>query len=279
MYYLTQAQVNNFCDQLHLEEKAPSTIAKYVHDVNAFLSYLSVNTLTKEDGIAYKQHLLDKGYAVRSVNAVIASLNRFFCFIGAQDCTLKSLRIQRKVYCPEEKELTKTEYVCLVETAKAQNNERLALIIQTICATGIRVSELEYVTVDAVRKGEAVVSCKGKIRTVFIVSKLRANLLQYCDFHQIQQGAVFVTRTGMPVSRMNIWREMKEICIKADVDPQKVYPHNLRHLFARTFYDVEKDIVKLADILGHASVNTTRIYVMTTGEEHRRRMENMRLVI
>ena len=189
------------------------------------------------------------------------------------------MKLQRQIYCPEEKELTKAEYIRLINAAKHKKNERLSLLIQTICGTGIRVSELEYITVEAVKSGEAVVSLKGKTRTVFIVRELRQKLLRYAKSQKICTGAIFITRSGKPMSRTNIWREMKSLCEQAGVNPQKVFPHNLRRLFARTFYGIEKDIAKLADILGHSSINTTRIYIVATGNEHRKRMENMRLIV
>ena len=210
---------------------------------------------------------------------MIASLNSLFSFLGWTDCRVKSIKLQRQIYCPEEKELTKAEYMRLVNTAKQKGNERLNLILQTICGTGIRVSELQFITVETVKCGEAVVSLKGKTRTVFIVKDLQKKLLRYAAEQGIQSGSVFVTRTGKPISRTNIWREMKDLCEQANVNPNKVFPHNLRHLFARTFYGIEKDIAKLADILGHSSINTTRIYIVATGSEHRQRMENMRLII
>ena len=210
---------------------------------------------------------------------MLASLNSLFSFLNWMDCRVKSIKLQRQIYCPEEKELTKAEYMRLVNTAKQKGNERLNLILQTICGTGIRVSELQYITVEAVKNGEAVVSLKGKTRTVFLVKELKKKLLRYTEEQNISSGSVFITRTGKPISRTNIWREMKGLCEQADVNPQKVFPHNLRHLFARVFYGIEKDIAKLADILGHSSINTTRIYIISTGNEHRRRMENMRLII
>ena len=179
----------------------------------------------------------------------------------------------------EEKELTKAEYTRLCRTAERKHNERLNLILQTICGTGIRVSELQYITVEAAKNGEAVVNCKAKTRSVFIVKELKQKLLRYAAEQGIKNGMIFVTRTGKPISRTNIWREMKALCIEANVNPNKVFPHNLRHLFARVFYGIEKDIAKLADILGHSSINTTRIYIISTGSEHRQRMENMRLII
>ena len=222
---------------------------------------------------------MQENYAVRSVNSALASLNSLFGFLGWGDLKVKSLKLQQQVYCPEEKELTKAEYARLCRTAERRHNERLGLILQTICGTGIRVSELQYITVEAAKRGEATVSCKSKTRSVFIVKELKQKLLRYAAKQHIESGMIFVTRTGKPLSRTNIWREMKSLCEEANVNPQKVFPHNLRHLFARVFYRLEKDIAKLADILGHSSINTTRIYIISTGLEHRRRMENMRLIL
>lgn len=243
------------------------------------LLYTNITRVTKETVIAYKNKLLSENYAARSMNSMLASLNNLFTFLGWADCKVKSIKLQRQIYCSEEKEMTKAEYMRLVKTAKQKGNERLSLLIQTICGTGIRVSELQFITVEAAKCGEAVVRCKGKTRMVFIVRELRQKLLRYAAEQNIQSGMIFVTRTGKPISRTNIWREMKALCIEADVNPQKVFPHNLRHLFARVFYGIEKDIAKLADILGHSSINTTRIYIISTGTEHRQRMENMRLII
>ena len=189
------------------------------------------------------------------------------------------VKIQRQIYCPEEKELSREEYYRLVNAAGRKGDERLQLILQTICSTGIRVSELKFITAEAVKCGEAEVSCKGKNRKVFIVRALQKKLALYIKKHHIRSGAVFITRSGKPVCRSNVWRQMKKLCQTAGVLPSKVFPHNLRHLFARAFYRQEKDIVKLADVLGHASINTTRIYTVTTGEEHRRKMECMRLIL
>ena len=210
---------------------------------------------------------------------MLASINSLFVFLGWHELKVKSIKLQQQIYCPEEKELTKAEYTRLCRAAEKKHNERLNLILQTICGTGIRVSELQYITVESVRQGEATVSCKAKTRSVFIVKELQKKLLRYAAEQGIKSGMIFVTRTGKPISRTNIWREMKALCEEAGVNPQKVFPHNLRHLFARVFYGIEKDIAKLADILGHSSINTTRIYIISTGTEHRRRMENMRLVI
>ena len=276
---LTEKLIVDFSAYLKSEEKSENTIEKYIRDVRAFAAYQNGAEVTKETVIAYKRNLLSVNYAVRSINSMLASINSLFSFLGWVDCRVKSIKLQRQIYCPEEKELTKAEYMRLVNTAKQKGNERLNLILQTICGTGIRVSELQYITVEAVKRGEAFVSLKGKTRTVFIVKELRQKLLRYAAEQRITSGYIFISRSGRPISRTNIWREMKSLCVQAGVNPQKVFPHNLRHLFARVFYGIEKDIAKLADILGHSSINTTRIYIISTGNEHRRRMEHMRLII
>ena len=275
---ITAKMIAEFKEHLILEERSEITVEKYIRDVKAFAKYAQNNAVTKETVIAYKKHL-QENYAVRSVNSMLASINSLFAFLGWHDLKVKSLKLQQQVFCPEEKELTKAEYARLCRTAERKHNERLNLILQTICGTGIRVSELQYITVEATKNGEAVVSCKAKTRSVFIVKELKQKLLRYAAEQGIKNGMIFVTRTGKPISRTNIWREMKALCIEANVNPQKVFPHNLRHLFARVFYGIEKDIAKLADILGHSSINTTRIYIISTGTEHRQRMENMRLII
>lgn len=276
---ITESIISNFKNYLQNEEKSTNTIEKYIRDVKAFADYTNSLNVTKEMVIAYKNKLISDNYAIRSINSMIASLNSLFVFAGWEDLKVKSIKLQRQIYCPEEKELTKAEYLRLANTAKQKGNERLNLLIQTICGTGIRVSELQYITVEAVKCGEAVVSLKGKTRSVFIVQDLQRKLLRYAAEQGIKSGTIFITRSGKPMSRTNIWREMKNLCEQANVNPDKVFPHNLRHLFARTFYGIEKDIAKLADILGHSSINTTRIYIVTTGNEHRQRMENMRLIV
>ncbi len=275
---ITARMIAEFKEHLILEERSAATVEKYIRDVKAFSAYTQNTSVTKETVIAYKKHL-QENYAVRSVNSMLASINSLFVFLGWHDLKVKSLKLQQQVFCPEEKELTKAEYTRLCRTAERKHNERLNLILQTICGTGIRVSELQYITVEAVKNGEAVVNSKAKTRSVFIVKELKQKLLRYAAEQGIKSGMIFVTRTGKPISRTNIWREMKALCEEANVNPQKVFPHNLRHLFARVFYGIEKDIAKLADILGHSSINTTRIYIISTGTEHRRRMENMRLII
>ena len=276
---ISKETIERFYQHLLNEEKSTNTIEKYIRDAKTFMCFADGTEITKGLVIGYKQKLISNGYAVRSVNSILASINSLFVFLGWHDCKVKSLKLQREIYCSEEKELTKAEYLRLVNTAKEKKNERLSLILQTICGTGIRVSELQFITVEAVKNGFAKVNCKGKLRTVFIVKMLQKKLLKYVNRHHIYSGPIFVTKTGKPISRTNIWREMKQLCRDANVNPSKVFPHNLRHLFARTFYGIEKDIAKLADILGHSSINTTRIYIISTGAEHRQRLENMHLVI
>ena len=225
----------------------------------------------------YKQFLIEKQYSVKSINSMLVSVNSLLAFLGWSDCRVKSIRQQRQIYCTEEKELTKSEYLRLLEAAKKK--PQLRLVMETICGTGIRVSELRYFTVEAVRRGEIVVNCKAKTRTILLPGKLRKLLLDYAKKNQIVSGSIFVTRNGNPLNRSNIWSDMKKLCETANVKASKVFPHNLRKLFARTFYGIEKDIAKLADILGHSSIDTTRIYIISTGTEHRREIERLGLVI
>lgn len=277
--HITSKEVDRFERHLWLEEKSKLTIQKYIRDVTLFSEFMNGLEVTKESVIGFKTSLISKGYKVRSINSMIASINALFSFLEHPELKIKSLKLQQQVFCPEEKELSKAEFYRLCDAAKRKNNRRILLILQTICGTGIRVSELKYFTVEAVRSGVVTVKCKGKIRDVFIVKDLQKKLLRYIAELKIQEGAIFVTRTGQSISRTCIWREMKQLCEEAHINPEKVYPHNLRHLFARTFYGIEKDIAKLADILGHSSINTTRIYIISTGAEHRLKMENMHLII
>lgn len=276
---ITKEAIRQFREALLLDEKSPATVEKYVRDVSTLAAATDGEKLSREDVLRYKQMLAEKGYAARSINSMLAALNSFFSFLGWDDLKMKTVKTQRQIFCPEEKELTKEEYGRLVNTARRKGNQRLELILQTICSTGIRVSELQFITVEAARKNEATVSCKGKIRTVFLVKELCRKLLRYAAERRIRAGCIFLTRTGKPMSRTNIWREMKALCREANVKPDKVFPHNLRHLFARVFYGMERDIAKLADILGHSSMDTTRLYIISTGTEHRQRMERMRLII
>lgn len=276
--YLTKDIISDFEEHLKFEERSRATVEKYIRDIKTFAVYLNGEEVKKETVIAYKKHLQEK-YAVRSVNSMLASINSLFEFLSMQDLRVRAVKLQKQIYRSEEKELTKAEYTRLCKTAENNRNKRLSLIIQTICGTGIRVSELQFITVEAAKSGEATVSCKSKTRSVFIVKELQKKLLDFAAEKNIKSGMIFITKTGKAISRTNIWREMKSLCEEANVNPTKVFPHNLRHLFARVFYGIEKDIAKLADILGHSSINTTRIYIISTGVEHRRKMENMHLVI
>lgn len=275
--FITTSILAAYKEYLISEERSPATIEKYIRDVAAFAEYVQMSEITKDAVLAYKRQIM-QNYAARSVNSMLSSINSLFAFLRWHDLKVKTLKIQRQIFCSEKKELTKSEYARLCEAAE-KRNERLKLILQTICGTGIRVSELRYITVEAVKNGEAVVNCKSKTRVIFIVKELRKKLLRYAAEQNIKTGMIFITKAGKPINRTNIWREMKSLCKAANVNPQKVFPHNLRHLFARVFYGIEKDIAKLADILGHSSINTTRIYIISTGTEHRRRMENMHLIL
>ena len=274
---LSTQHLNAFRENLIREEKSAATIEKYLRDAGTFLAYSVGLKITKEHTVSYKRSLLEQGYAIRSINSMLASINKLLDFLGWSDCKVKNLRCQRQTYCAEEKELTKAEYFRLLEAS--QNQEQLNLVIQTICGTGFRVSELKFFTVEAIRRGEVTVQCKSKTRTILVPGKLKKLLLNYTKRCGIQGGIIFVTRTGKPLDRSNIWAQMKRLCQAAGVNPSKVFPHNLRKLFARTFYGIEKDIAKLADILGHSSIDTTRIYIMTTGTEHRRKIERLGLVV
>ena len=274
---LTPQHLVLFRDYLIREEKSAATIEKYLRDAKGFLEYAAEREVCKELTIRYKSDLQEKGYAVRSINSMLASLNSLMECLDWADCKVKTLRCQRQTYCSEDKELTRGEYMRLLEASKQQT--QLNLVIQTICGTGIRVSELRYFTVEAVSRGEITVQCKNKTRTILVPGKLKKLLLHYAKGRRIQRGVIFVTREGNPLDRSNIWTQMKRLCKTAGVNPSKVFPHNLRKLFARTFYGIEKDIAKLADILGHSSINTTRIYIMTTDTEHRRKIEKLGLVL
>ena len=274
---ITKDDIRGFSQHLEHDEKSQATIDKYHRDVMAFWAVVGSEPLTKEIVMAYKKHLIEQSYAVSSINSMLASVNAFLEYLDLREYKVKNIRTQRQTYCPEDKELSKSEYLRLLEASK--KNEQLNLVIQTICGTGIRVSELQYFTVEAVRSGQVIVACKNKTRTILVPGKLRKLLINYVKRKQITTGTIFITRSGAPLNRSNIWSAMKQLCEAAGVKASKVFPHNLRKLFARTFYGIEKDIAKLADILGHSSINTTRIYIMTTGTEHLRRIERLGLVI
>ena len=259
------------------EEKSQNTQQKYLRDLRTYARFLDGQEASRERTAAFRQALVCQGYNNASVNSMLSSLNSFFRYCGWEDCRAHSLRIQRQFFSREERELSRAEYQRLIRAAQRQKDARLGLILQTICATGIRVSELPYITVESVRTGTAVVVLKGKTRTIFLPKKLQNTLTAYLRARGMKKGSVFVTKTGKPLCRSNIWRQMKALCQVAQVDPRKVFPHNLRHLFARTFYAMAQDLSKLADILGHSSLDTTRIYIQSSGREHRRLLEQMNL--
>ena len=271
-------QLTGFERHLRLEEREPGTIEKYLRDIRAFAVWLEEKPLDKEAAVAWKEHLLASGYAPSTINSMLVALNRFFRFKHRDELRVKTVRVQRRIFRSRERELTKEEYVRLLETAHALGRERLALLMETICATGIRVSEVKYITVEAAQAGRAEIALKGKIRTILLPGKLRRKLLKYAKKQKTGSGEIFLTRTAKGMSRRQIWAEMKAICKKAGVASSKVFPHNLRHLFARTFYKVCRDVVQLADVLGHSSVETTRIYLASTGDEYVRRMDRLGLI-
>lgn len=277
MRKITNELIENFKIDLVEEEKAQATIEKYIRDILAFVKWLSGRTVEKQTVLEYKQKLIEK-YAPASVNSVLSSLNRFFAFAQWFNCKVKSIKIQKQVFAKQERELTKAEYDRLLAAALHKDNKRLYLLMQTICSTGIRVSELKFITVEAVKAQKAIINLKGKTRSVFLPDMLCKMLLRYIKEEKIKSGSVFVSKNGRPLDRCNIYHDMKKLCESANVDRSKVFPHNLRHLFARTYYSLEKDISRLADILGHSSVNTTRIYTMETGEIHRKQIQKLGLL-
>ena len=277
-YIISDEGIRCFCQHLRGEERELGTIEKYRRDVRAFADWMRGRTVTKELVMAWKEHLCQSGYSPTTINSMLVALNRFFRFWGWGSFQVRALRIQRRMFRNREKELTREEYTRLVETARGLGRERLALLMETICATGIRVSEVKYITVEAVQTGRAEVSLKGKIRTILIPNKLCRKLWKYARKQKTASGEIFLTRSGKGLSRRQIWAEMKAVCSEAKVPPSKVFPHNLRHLFARCFYRACRDVVQLADVLCHSSVETTRIYLISSGTEHARRMERLGLI-
>lgn len=275
---LTIDNIKEYIRYLCQQEKATHTQKKYARDLKALFEFLPNGICEKELLLNWKNYLCEH-FAPSTVNSMIAALNGFLSYQNWNDLRIKPLKIQKVLFCQEEKELTKHEYQRLVKAARNRKNQRLSLVLQTICSTGIRVSELRFITVKAVETGRAEVVCKGKRRMVFLPDKLRISLKKYLNQKKIFSGSVFITRNGKPLDRSNIWRDMKNICKCANVSPEKVFPHNLRHLFARTYYSVEKDISRLADILGHTSVTTTRIYMIESGTIHAKHIEKLGLII
>ncbi len=276
MKKITDEKINEFKEYLQNEEKSAATIDKYVRDITKLRHWCSERELTKELLLKYKRILIEN-YAPTSVNCTVASINAFLVYSGWHELRVKALKIQKQIFAMKEKELTKEEYQRLLKIAKS-SNERMYYVMQTICSTGIRVSELKFITAEAVLGGQAVINCKGKIRIVIIPKQLCKMLREYMKENKIKSGPVFISKNGNPLDRSNIWSDMKKLCEEATVSKEKVFPHNLRHLFARTFYTVQKDIVRLADVLGHSSVNTTRIYTMETSEIHRKQIQELGLV-
>lgn len=275
---IRQADVDAYVLRLFKEKRAAATIKKYHHDAARFLHFLGGRELNRELVVEFKAQLCER-YAPRSANSMLAAVNGLLEAVGRSDLRVKRLRIQRQMFCARERELSRGEYKKLVTTAQKRGNDRLSLILQTLCSTGIRSGELRSITRAAAKAGKAVVNNKGKTRIVLLPRRLCGLLASYCRKRDIESGPVFRTRSGKPIDRSNVWAEMKQLCDWAGVSRDKVFPHNLRHLFARAFYSVEKDISRLADILGHSSVETTRIYIVSSGEEHERQLARLNLVI
>lgn len=275
---LTQREFDQFEDYLRHDEREESTIEAYLRSLTRFAEWADGRAVTKELAMEWKAALSESGYRPISVNAMLAAVNKFFTCMGREDCKVKSLKLQRQMFRKSEKDLSKEEYQRLVQAAHEKGDLRMELILETICATGIRVGELKYITVEAVRAGVAEIALKGKIRTILLPHRLCRKLQKYAKQQKIASGKLFLTQDGLPVSRQYIWTRMKALCEAADVERSKVFPHNLRSLFARSFYGSCHDVVRLADVLGHSSIETTRIYLMSTGKEYLRQLDKLGLV-
>lgn len=276
---MNREQMETFGGYLQREERSTGTIQKYLRDLERFYVWLDGRAVSKETAMAWKSQLLERGLRPTTINAMLAALNTFFEVLGWEECRVKPLRLQKRIFREQERELDQKEYFRLLEAARKRQDERLLLILQTICATGIRISELKFITAEAVELGRAEVNCKGKLRCILLPRKLQFALKRYCQKNGRKQGVVFLGQAGKPLSRTTIWRQMKSLCAEARVAPGKVFPHNLRHLFARTFYQMQHDIAKLADVLGHASIETTRIYIMESGQEHLKLVNQLPLLL
>ena len=277
MKNITNEIITRFEQYLYEEERSDNTIEKYMRDIRFFREWLGGRTVDKSIVLAYKKELCEK-YLPASVNSILSSLNSLFMYMNWYDLKVKTLKIQRRIFADKEKELTKAEYHRLLTAAKNKKNERLYYLMQTIGSTGVRISELKYITCEAVDKGRAIINCKGKIRQVFLPRQLCKMLKEYMRRQNIKSGSVFVTKNGKPLDRSTVWRMLKGLCESAGVAKSKVFPHNFRHLFAKTFYSIQKDIVRLADILGHSSIETTRIYTMESGEVHIMQLQRLGLL-
>ena len=274
---ITEETLAAFARQLGEEERSPATLEKYLLEVRQFSAFLGGREVTRELAAAWREELSAR-QSPATVNGKLTALDRLLAFLGWEDCRVKHLRVQRQLFRDSARELSREEYARLVETARRLGRGRLSLLMETICATGIRVSEVRYITAEAVREGRTEIALKGKIRTILLPGKLCRKLEKYARQKKITSGELFLTRSGRPMSRKQIWAEMKGVCRAAGVAPSKVFPHNLRHLFARCFYRVSRDVAKLADVLGHSSIETTRIYLISTGAEHARTLDQLRLI-
>ncbi|MCQ4839297.1 tyrosine-type recombinase/integrase [Neglectibacter timonensis] len=277
-HIINSSRIQEYARQLQAEERASGTVEKYLRDVGAFAAFAEGQPVDKALVAAWKEQLVSQGYAPRTVNSMLAAVHGFLAFLGFTGCKVKYLKIQRRVFRETGRELDKGDYEKLVAMAESRGRHRLALLMETICTTGIRVSEVQYITVEAARRGEAEIRLKGKIRNIILPKKLCRKLLNYAGKQKTASGEIFLTKSGKGLSRRQIWAEMKSLCRHAGVDAAKVFPHNLRHLFARVFYKSCRDIVRLADVLGHSSIETTRIYLVTTVAEYTRQMERLGLV-
>lgn len=271
--------LQGFAAYLAKEDHSPGTIDKYLRDVRRFLHWLDGSTISKECVLAWRTHLQTQGYAAITINGMLAALHSYFNYAGLNHCRVKYLRVQRRLFRDRSRELTRSDYVTLLATARRHGRKTLALIMETLCATGIRVSELPYITLEAVQQGRADIALKGKIRTIFLPYKLCRKLIAYARAKKITRGELFITTDQQSISRYKIWAEMKRLCRLAGIAASKVFPHNLRHLFARTYYETHNDIVRLADVLGHSSIETTRIYLAVSASECARELERLELVV
>ena len=276
---ITSERISAFAAQLRLEERRAGTIENYLRGVRELAVWLKGGEVTRPALTAWRESLEARGLSPATINAKAAAVNKFFAFQGWGECRVRALKVQRRLFREEGRELTREEYQCLVSAARETGRERLALLLETICSTGIRVSEVRYITVAAARSGRAEIALKGKLRTILLPAKLCRRLLRYAREQKTASGEIFLTKSGKSLSRKQIWWEMKRLCRRAGVAPGKVFPHNLRHLFARTFYRVCRDVVKLSDVLGHSSVETTRLYLISTGAEHADILRKMCLIL
>ena len=276
--FIETKTIGAYGKMLAAEEKSAGTIEKYLRDVKAFALWLDKRPMSKEETANWRHHLLDRGYTPTTINSMLSSLNRFFRFIGHDEYRCRFLRIQRRIFRDPSRDLSRNDYQRLLQTAEINGNIRLKLLMETICATGIRVSEVPYITTDAIKKGRARISMKGKLRTILIPAPLCRKLRKYATKHRIGRGEIFLTKNGTRLERKQIWAQMKTLCKYAGIERNKVFPHNLRHLFARCFYRISHDISSLADVLGHSSIETTRIYLISTESEHIKKIAHLGLV-